>query len=75
MGKFSGERYILDVDYRWVEAFPLEELVENPSWSAKYLVHKNWRRSYLLNPRNYWSTDDYFNYAERKIRELEIKEP
>lgn len=71
----DDDGYILDVDSRWVDAIPLEDLVDEKNWIAKYLVHKDWSRSYILNPRSYWGTRDYFDYARKRIRELGIIDP
>lgn len=64
------ERYILDVDYRWVDAVFLEDMSDETTWKAKYLVHKDWDKAYVLNARPDWTEDRYFREAEERIRAL-----
>lgn len=64
-----------DADYRWIVAVPLESLEESKDWKCKALMSRAWNRIYLLRRRDTWEENDYFNYAERKQRELGITEP
>lgn len=55
-----------------MDAIPLEDMDEI-SWKAKYLVHKDWNKTYLLNIRVSWTEDDYFNYAFKRVKDFNFE--
>lgn len=80
MSRFSKERYILWVNYLWIdieEGTCLEPLVDETTWMCNYLVHRNWSRHHLMNKRDNptrpWTEEDYFRWAEKTMKEQGIK--
>jgi hypothetical protein len=71
----TKKKYVLDVDYRWIDEIPLEDLAGCSNWICKGLWSDEWKRIYLVIPREGWTDEDYFDFARKRIRELGIGIP
>lgn len=65
-------RRVIDVDYRWIDAIPLENLESGNTWICKMVCQKGWHRQYLMIKRDYWTEDDYFKEIENLFLKLNI---
>ena len=68
---FHQERGIIKCDLKYVEAMELEEIDSTPSGQRMgiVLINRNWPQIYAVNEREAFSEEQYFELAERLIRE------
>lgn len=60
-----------------VQGTPLELI---PAGKSGYepgmvLVHQKWQELYFLIERDGWEEQDYFDYAEKRFKELHVERP
>lgn len=85
---YYGEGYGLVIDFRrkrgmvrtntdLVQGTPLEVIPPGSSGYAPgiVLIRRDWQDLYFVIEREGWEEDDYFEYAEKRIQELKIKNP
>lgn len=60
-----------------VQGIPLEVIPAGRSGHepGMVLVHQKWQEIYFLIDREGWSEQDYFDYAEKRFKELGVKNP
>lgn len=74
---FHKHRALLRANTGLMEGVYLESI---PPGSSGYkpgmvLVHRDWKNIYFLMEQPDWKEDDYFDYAEKKQKELNITKP
>lgn len=74
---FHDEEAVAVKDVSKIDGIPLEDIIEQPSGTqlAAVLVRKDWYHLYFLNIRYEWQPNQYFELAEKLIREQKIKNP
>ena len=77
MVDFHKTRAIVRANTSWIMGHALESIEAGLSGYAPgmVLIHKDWRDVYFAVEREHWDENDYFEFAERRFKELKIKNP
>lgn len=77
MVDFHLHRAIVRANTTFIHGYELEEIA--PGFSgfkpAMVLVHRDWHELYFVNERQDWTEDFYFEFAEKRFKELGIAVP
>jgi hypothetical protein len=74
---FHGGRAIVRANAQYIDEPRLEEIPAGRNGFAPcmVLVCSDWKRLYLVIEREGWDDDDYFEFAEKRLRELKVVFP
>ncbi len=69
---FGEKRELLWANTRFIEGMPLEP-IEGSDGSAVVLINEQWNgKIYFAKKRETWKKNDYFDFADRRFKELGI---
>jgi hypothetical protein len=57
-----------------VELDPLPKEEGKDYW-AMVLIYRDWNSFYFMEERKTWTDEDYFEYAKKRIREINASPP
>lgn len=73
---FAERREILWANTRYIKGFYLDELPDDVDGTLTYamiLINDRWNgKLYFLQKRNDWTKNDYFNFADKRFKQLGI---
>jgi len=77
MVDFRKTRAIVRANTALIEGISLEEIPPGMSGynTGMVLIHRDWKRLYFVIERESWTEDDYFRYAEKRMKERHITKP
>lgn len=77
MVDFFKKRAIVRANTAFIDGMSLDEIPPGLSgfYPALVLIRREWKNIYFINEHRNWNDDDYFQYANKRLAELEITEP
>lgn len=74
---FRGGRAMARANSAYIDELALETIAESRQGYAPCMVLINllWNKLYLVNEREGWTEDEYFDFASKRFKELGIETP
>ena len=74
---FHNKRGIVRANTAWIKGIDLEVIPSgvNDYAPGMVLIHADWNEIYFVIEREGWDEEDYFNYAQKKFLEHNIRKP